>query len=300
MSKYKKLIKMEREYGDIMSDIVESKKRGFFGFIIYFIVKIKKDDIFALGAQLAYYLILSFFPFLIFLLTLIGFSKLDSMAVLNGLRTLLPTSVFELVYNIVIEVIEKQNTGLLGASLLLVVWSASSAFRAVIKGINKAYEIKENRSFIKRAIIAMICTFSLAFVIILTLVMLVFGRVIGNLLITYLPFPEFVAKIWDFIRYGILLFIMICIFAGIYRYTPSKRLKWKEVFPGAAICTVGWLIVSLGFSFYINNFSSYSKIYGGLGAVIVLITWLYITSIIFIAGGEINSVIVIRKEMKVR
>lgn len=158
------------------------KVKNFFGFIIYFIVKIRDDDIFALGAQLAYYMILSFFPFLIFLLTLIGFSNLDSMEVLGGLRAILPTSAFELIYNIIIEVIEKQNTGLLGASLLLVVWAASSAFRAVIKGVNKAYGIKETRSFIRRAIIAIICTFALAFVIMLTLVMLVFGRLIGNLL----------------------------------------------------------------------------------------------------------------------
>ena len=278
-----------------MSNKEGSKVKNFFGFIIYFIVKIRDDDIFALGAQLAYYMILSFFPFLIFLLTLIGFSNLDSMEVLGGLRAILPTSAFELIYNIIIEVIEKQNTGLLGASLLLVVWAASSAFRAVIKGVNKAYGIKETRSFIRRAIIAIICTFALAFVIMLTLVMLVFGRLIGNLLTTYLPFPEIVSQIWNFIRYGMVIFIMICIFAGIYRYTPSKRLKWKDVFPGAAICTIGWIIVSLGFSFYINNFSNYSKIYGGLGAVIILITWLYITSIIFITGGEINSVIGIRR-----
>ena len=163
-----------------MSNKEGSKVKNFFGFIIYFIVKIRDDDIFALGAQLAYYMILSFFPFLIFLLTLIGFSNLDSMEVLGGLRAILPTSAFELIYNIIIEEIEKQNTGLLGASLLLVVWAASSAFRAVIKGVNKAYGIKETRSFIRRAIIAIICTFALAFVIMLTLVMLVFGRLIGN------------------------------------------------------------------------------------------------------------------------
>ena len=277
-----------------MSDKATGKRRGFFNFIIYFIVKIRDDDIFALAAQLAYYLILSFFPFLIFLLTLVGFSNLDSMEVLGGLRAILPTSAFELTYNIVIEIIEKQNKGLLGASLLLVVWSASAAFRAVIKGINKAYGLKENRSFIKRAIIAIICTFALAFLIILTLVMLVFGQLIRNLLETYLPFHDILYTIWDVIRYFMVIFMMICIFAAIYRYTPSKRLKWKEVFPGAIVCTGGWLIVSLGFSFYINNFSNYSKIYGGLGAVIILITWLYITSIILIIGGEVNSVIVTR------
>ena len=278
-----------------MLDKGAGKGRSFFDFIIYFIVKIKDDDIFALAAQLAYYLILSFFPFLIFLLTLVGFSNLDSMEVLGGLRAILPTSAFELIYNIIIEIIEKQNTGLLGASLLLVIWSASAAFRAVIKGINKAYGVRENRSFIKRAIIAIICTFALAFVIMLTLVMLVFGRLIGNLLVTYLPFPQVVYKIWNLIRYVMVVFMMVCIFAGIYRYTPSKRLRWKEVFPGAIVCTSGWLMVSLGFSFYINNFSNYSKIYGGLGAVIILITWLYITSIILIIGGEVNPVIVIRK-----
>lgn len=271
------------------------RKKGFFDFIIYFIVKIRDDDIFALAAQLAYYLILSFFPFLIFLLTLVGFSNLDSMEVLGALRAILPTSAFELIYNVIIEVIEKQNTGLLGASLLLVVWSASSAFRAVIKGINKAYGLNENRSFIKRAFIAIICTFALAFVIMLTLVMLVFGRLIGELLASYLPFPSVVYKVWNFLRYVLVVFMMILIFASIYRYTPSKRLMWREVLPGAISCTGGWLIVSLGFSFYINNFSNYSKIYGGLGAVIILITWLYLTSIILIVGGEINSVIVIRK-----
>ena len=273
----------------------EAKKRGFFDFIVYFIVKIRDDDIFALAAQLAYYLILSFFPFLIFLLTLVGFSNLDSMEVLGALRAMLPTSAFELIYNVIIEIIEKQNTGLLGASLLLVIWSASSAFRAVIKGINKAYGLSENRSFIKRAFIAVICTFALAFLIMLTLVMLVFGRLIGDLIASYLPFPSVVYKVWNFLRYVLVVFMMILIFASIYRYTPSRRLRWKEVLPGAIACTVGWLIVSLGFSFYINNFSNYSKIYGGLGAVIILITWLYLTSIILIGGGEVNSVIVIRK-----
>ena len=278
-----------------MSKKEASIKRGFFKFIIYFIVKIRDDDIFALAAQLAYYLILSFFPFLIFLLTLVGFSNLDSMEVLGALRAMLPTSAFELIYSVIIEVIEKQNTGLLGASLLLVVWSASSAFRAVIKGINKAYGLNENRSFVKRAFIAIICTFALAFVIMLTLVMLVFGGLIGDLLASYLPFPSVVYRIWNFLRYILVIFMMILIFASIYRYTPSKRLRWREVVPGAIACTGGWFIVSLGFSFYINNFSNYSKIYGGLGAVIILITWLYLTSIILILGGEINSLIVIRK-----
>ena len=271
------------------------RKKGFFDFIIYFIVKIRDDDIFALAAQLAYYLILSFFPFLIFLMTIIGFSKLDSMQIIEGLSAILPSSVFELTSTIIVEVVENQYTGLLGVSIVLSMWAASSAFRAVTKGINKAYNLKENRSFIKRAIIALICTFALAFTIVVALVLLVFGNLIGDLLISYIPYNALIGKLWNLIRYIMVLTIMICIFAGIYRYTPAKRISWREAFPGAIVSTIGWLIVSLGFSFYINNFSNYSRLYGSLGAVFVLMTWLYISSIILILGGEINSVLVIRK-----
>lgn len=272
-----------------------NKKRSFFNFIIYLIVKVKNDDVFALGAQLAYYLILAFFPFLIFLMTLIGFSNLNSMEIIEGLRTLLPSSVFELTSATIVEVVENQHAGLLWVSIALSVWAASSAFRAVIKGINKAYNVKENRSFIKIAIIAMASIVALAFIIIITLSMLVFGNLIGDLLKTYSPFDEVISRLWNMLRYVVVVTSMIFIFAVIYRYTPAIRISWKESFPGAIVTTIGWILASMGFSFYINNFNNYSRFYGGLGAVFILMTWLYITSIIFILGGEINSVIVIRK-----
>ena len=148
--------------------------------IVFFIVKVNNDDIFALGAQLAYYLMLAFFPFLLFLLTMVGFSKLNAADILDGLSTILPTSVYSLIDTTVVEVIETQNAGLLGASLVLTIWSASSGFRAVIKGLNKAYDIKEKRTFIKRAIVGIIFTLALVLVIMLTLAMLVFGEIIGE------------------------------------------------------------------------------------------------------------------------
>ena len=132
------------------------RKKSFLDGIIYFIVKVNNDDIFALGAQLAYYLMLSFFPFLIFLMTVVGFSHLDSADILDGLRAILPNNVFSLVDVTVVEIVETQNAGLLGASIALTIWSASSGFRAVIKGLNKAYNIKDSRSFIKRSFVAII------------------------------------------------------------------------------------------------------------------------------------------------
>lgn len=275
----------------------KDKKSSWLDFCIYFIVKVKNDDIFAQGAQLAYYLVLAFFPFLIFLITLIGFSNLNAREVLIGLEAILPESVFVLTASIVEEVITNQNTGLLGVSILLMTWTASSGFRAVIKGVNKAYEIKENRSFIKRILIAIISTFALAIMIILSLALLVFGNVIGRLIESNINY-EIIIYLWNLSRYIFIVIIMVLIFMMIYRYAPAKRVKWRSVVPGAVFTTIGWIIVSLGFSYYIDNFGNYSRLYGSLGAVFALMTWIYITSIIFTLGVEINSVIVQQNNIK--
>ena len=178
-----------------------------------FIVKIKNDDIFALGAQLAYYLMLSFFPFLIFLMTIIGFSKLNSADILGGLKAILPNNVFTLIDTIVVELVDNQYAGLLGASLALTMWSASSGFRAVIKGLNKAYNINDKRSFIKRSFIAIVFTMALVLIIMLTLTMLVFGELIGEYIITIIPFKDFITQIWNMSRFIIVILMMIWIFA---------------------------------------------------------------------------------------
>lgn len=274
------------------------RKRSTLDFVVYFIVKVKNDDIFALASQLAYYLVLSFFPFLIFLMTVVGASSLDSMEILDGLRNILPSTVFDLVASIIREVVDNQYTGLLGVSIVLSVWAASSGFRAVIKGVNKAHDIKETRSFIKRSIIAIIFTFVLALIIILTLAMLVFGDLIGAYILAILPFYRAVKMIWNILRYAIIISMMIATFAAIYRFTPAKKIKWKQVLPGAMASTIGWIVASLGFAFYVNNFANYSRLYGSLGAVFILMTWIYITSMILIVGAEINSVLILRKQQR--
>lgn len=263
--------------------------------VIYFFVKINNDDIFALAAQLAYYLILSFFPFLIFVITLIGISNLDSITVLYGLKSILPDNVFNLVDNTVLEIVNKQNVGLLGISIVLSMWSASSGIRAVIRGINKAYDLKEKRGFISLSILSLIFTISLTLIIIITLIALVFGDIIGKYLYLWLPFPEVVRILWNIIRYLVVILSMVFIFGTLYRYAPTKKMRWKKVLPGSIFTSIGWIIVSTAFSYYVNNISNYSRLYGSLGAVFVLMIWLYLTSIILILGAEINSELDINK-----
>jgi membrane protein len=228
---------------------------------------------------------------MLFLMTLAGFSRLNSIQILEGLDVMLPKSVLELTQATIKEIFDTQYTGLLWVSILLMIWTSSSAFKAVIKSVNKAYDFKEDRSFIKISIISMLGIFGLAMIIILALGMLVFGNVIGDYIKNNHSFYKALIVLWNIFRYVFIVVVMIFIFVVIYKLAPAKRLTWKEVIPGAVFSTLGWVLVSFGFSFYIDNFNNYSRFYGSLGAVFILMTWLFIISIIFILGVEINFVI---------
>jgi len=270
--------------------IIMRKLRYLLNLLTNLMTKTRKDDVFALASQLAYYLVLSFFPFMLFLMTLVGFSKLSSNEILEGLSVMLPKSVLELTQSTIREVFDNQHTGLLGISILLMIWTSSSAFKAVIKSVNKAYNFKEDRTFIKLSIISILGILALASIIILALGMLVFGNVIGDYLKNTQSLYKIIIIIWNIFRYAFIFIVMIFIFVIIYIFAPAKKLTWKEVIPGAIFSTLGWVLVSFGFSFYIDNFSNYSRFYGSLGAVFILMTWLFIISIIFILGVEINFV----------
>lgn len=262
--------------------------------------KIMEDEVPALASQLSYSLLLSFFPFLIFLMTLLGFSSIDNEYILLELKSILPNSAYELVYNTVIEVLSTRDSNLLSFSIIFTVWTASTGFRAVIKGINKAYDEKEKRSLPKVFLISILSTLSLGFLIIITVLFLVFGQLIGLYLLEKFKMGSLFYLTWNIIRYIIILISLIIIFALIYKFIPSRKLKWKEVMPGAIFATVGWLLSSFIFSYYVNNFANYSRVYGSIGAVIVLMVWLYLTSIIIILGGELNAFISIHESIKIR
>ncbi|MDW8800101.1 YihY/virulence factor BrkB family protein [Clostridium sp. A1-XYC3] len=258
------------------------------------------DDVLALASQLAYSLIFSFFPFLTFLMTLVGYSPISSGEVLVGLNKILPTNVLELVHNTVVEVVDGRNSHLLSLSLLATIWSASSGFNAVIKGLNKAYDESEDRSVFKVQFIAIMCTFGVTFIVILTMILLVFGQILGVYLAKQFGYSFMFQRFWNIVRYTVMFLTTIFIFAALYHYTPSRRLTWKEVMPGAVFSAIGLVGVSVGFAYYVNNFGNYSKVYGSIGAVIILLTWLFFLSVMIIMGGELNATLAFDREGKVK
>ncbi|MBU3093191.1 YihY/virulence factor BrkB family protein [Clostridium sp. CM028] len=262
------------------------------------VCRVIDDDITALAAQLAYDLLLSFFPFLLLLISMLSYSNLESKDVLIYLHQIMPKSAFDLIYTTVIEVLDSRNVNLLSISIIGIMWSGSSGFRAIIKGLNKAYDEEETRPFWKTLAISILFMLGLVVAIIVGVALVVFGQMIGGVIATRLNLSSKFILDWDIIRYLVSLGGMSVTFAALYHYTPCRRLTWIEVIPGAIVSTLGWLISSLGFAYYVNNFNNYSGLYGGIGAVIVLMLWLYIISIIILLGGEVNALLAFEREGK--
>lgn len=252
--------------------------------------KMEADEAAPYASQLTYSLLLAIFPFIIFLFTVIGFLHLDTQTILTQMQRVMPSDTYTMFSGIIKDVMERQSGGLLSISILTAIWSSSSGFRAFIKAMNKVHGIKEDRSFIKLSIMSVINVIALVLGIVLSFFLLIYGQQIFDTIASYTGVNL------DFLKSGItkimpFIFIFV-IFILFYMYVPARNVKVKYALPGAVFASVAFFIVSLGFKFYVDNYGNYSKFYGTMATVVVLMLWLLIMSNIMIIGGEINSILI--------
>ena len=173
--------------------------------------------------------------------------------------------------------------------VIATLWSASNGINAVVRAFNKSYDVEETRSFIVARGMSILLTIAMIFVFIMALLLPVFGREIGVFLFSQLGLSDEFLVTWNMLRWLISLLILFIVFIGLYWIAPNKKLTCTSAIPGAIFATVGWALVSYGFSFYVGNFGNYTATYGSIGAIIVLMIWFYLTAFIIILGGEINA-----------
>lgn len=250
--------------------------------------RVLHDDVFGLAAQLAYFFLLSLFPLLIFLATLVSFLPLSQPEILGFVKDFAPTETFLLIETNLNDILEKRN-GLLSFGILATIWSASNGINAIVKAFNHAYDVKESRSFLVARGMSILLTFAMIFVIIVALLLPVFGKQIGMFLFSALGLSEEFLSTWNALRWVVSSLILFTVFVGLYWIAPNKKFKCIRAVPGALFATIGWVLVSLAFSYYVSNFGNYSATYGSIGAIIVLMIWFYISGIVMIIGGEINA-----------
>jgi membrane protein len=271
---------------------------GVFSFMKQLFQKIKLDDVQGISAQLTYYLILSLFPFLIFIMTLIGYAHISIEDRITELQQIMPAEAVSIIEEILQDVSEGRSEALLSFGMLATLWAASKGINAIIKGLNRAYDIDESRVFWKIRGIAFLATMIIGVVVLLSILLLVLGSWLKTQIFLLTDLPYGLQKVWDLLQYIVPLFVLFVVFTLLYWIAPSRRLTLKEVMPGAMFSTIGWIITSILFSIYVNQFSDFTKTYGSLGGVMILLIWLYISSIIILVGGEINALLFNRRPIR--
>lgn len=268
------------------------------GFWKELLVRIKLVDITGLGSQLAFFFLLSLFPLLIFLITLLPFLSIDESQVYLFIRDYAPDSVYTLIHNTLEEILQNRNGGLLSIGALATIWSASKGMNALTKALNRSYHVEESRSFLVARGMSVVFTIALIAVLVVALLLPVFGQQIGILAFSYFGMEEGFLKLWGSLRWAIPPILIFLVFTAIYWVVPNLKVRLKSAVPGALFSTAGWILTSLAFSFYVGNFANYSKTYGSIGGIIVLMMWLYFSAIILMLGGQLNAVMTERKQAK--
>ncbi|TGB03924.1 YihY/virulence factor BrkB family protein [Halobacillus salinus] len=249
-----------------------------------------KDDVSGMAAQLAYFFLLSLFPFMIFLVTLLGFISIDEERVLAFISTYAPPETFDMITENVSSLLKNENGGILSIGIIGTLWAASNGVNAIMRAFNRAYDVEEDRHFIVARLIAIVLTIAMVVVIGIALLLPVLGHSIGLYIFSYIGLSDSFIAMWEALRWVISTVIFFIVLSFLFAMAPNKKIRYKNTSIGALFSTVGWQGTSLLFSFYVSNLGNYSGTYGSLGSVIVLMIWFYLTGIIIILGGEINAI----------
>jgi membrane protein len=264
------------------------------------VVEFQRDDALGLAAQLAFYLILALFPFLLVLVSLMGTFSSPELAreVLDYFQQVTPQQVYGLIDSYLSDILSgsKPAPGLFSIGLLITLWSASGAFAALINALNKAYDVEETRPFWKVRGIALLMTLGLSVLILLGVLLLVFGPPIGRGIADLFGLGDIFLLVWNIVRWPAALFFMVFTVALLYYFAPDADQPFRWITPGGFIGVLLWVLASLVFRFYVSNFGSYDETYGSIGAVIVLLLYLYISSLTILFGAELNATLVRMKE----
>ncbi|HBZ11230.1 MAG TPA: YihY/virulence factor BrkB family protein [Bacillus bacterium] len=251
--------------------------------------RISDNDVTGFAAQLSYFFLLSLFPMLIFLFTLLPYTPLTQQDIFHLIKDFAPAETYTMIKRTISGIMDNRSSGLLSVGVIATLWAASKGMNSLMKSLNRAYDVEEKRSFIVSRGLSILLTIAMIFVFILALLLPVFGKQLGLFIFSYLGFSGEFLKIWSVIRWVLTPVILFLVFLAVYYLAPSVKVRFATAVPGSIFASIGWIVVSLGFSFYVSNFGNYTAMYGSIGTIIVLMLWFYFSAIIIMIGGEINS-----------
>lgn len=270
--------------------------RKLYEFLKSFFTTLSNDNITVYSAYSAFYMVISFVPLLILFLMIAGrFINISPSDFTELAGTGLPKGVVDIVSTVVDEILTSTTVSLISIPAITLLWTASRSVVAIAKGMDCVYKLKEKRSFIKLNIYGLFYTLMFFVGILFSLIIMVFGNLIANTLGMFFPFAiNIIEKVLS--ARGIVSIVVLTIFfMCVYKFVPGRKLRFLSQFPGALFSAAGWMIFSLIFSVYVDNFSDKSYVYGSLTAIVIFMLWIYFCMIIMLLGGEINYFLMVEK-----
>src|SRR3990170_3423102 len=262
-----------------------------------------RDDALGLAAQLAYYLILAIFPFILFLVAVLDAFGSSSPQFVNELfeylRRVMPAQVFDLIETYTERTLRNEDTapGLLSVGILGTIWVTSSAFAALINALNRAYDVQETRPFWKVRGIAILMTLGLSVLILGGVLLLIAGPSIGETIAEVFTLDDEFVVVWNVARWPAALLFMVVTVALLFYFAPDAGQPFRWITPGGFVGIALWVLASLAFNLYLgSDFNTYDKTYGSIGTVIILLLYLYISSLTILFGATLNATLVRIKE----
>lgn len=243
------------------------------------------------AASLAYYLLFMIFPLLIFLSSLLGLLDLDISGISKSLNALLPGGVVDVVESYLSYVSQTSSRKMLWFGLVFTVYFPMRAADCLMMSVRKAYHLPRPKNQVLYMMKVLLYTVFLLVTVALSLTLATVGRAVLEFAGRFVVVPEAFIELWTDLRFLILGGVMFAAVGLLYAAAQDSRQPARNIVPGALAALVGWLVVSAAFSFYVENFASYTVIYGALGTVIVLMMWLNLTALALIMGAEINGVL---------
>lgn len=259
-----------------------------------FFKKINDDNISEYAAECAFFTILSFFPAMIFLVSILKYISIDKDILLIVIKEFIPKTTNELIITVVEEIYSK-SFKVISISAIITLWSAGKGFFSLCKFFRRIYKIsdKSNSFFIR--IEGVIYTFIFMIILIISLFLFVFGNNIHEFLEERFYSISIISSFLLKIRFILIIFILFLIFIFLYRVFAKEKIKIKYQLPGAFFSSIAWYICSLIFSSYAEIFGGFTNIYGSLSNIILIMLWIYASVYIILIGAEINKSFYSRK-----
>ena len=255
--------------------------------------EVLSDNVMGLAAQTAYYFFFSLFPLFLFAAPLLGIigDKQEMIATLmNQMAGTLPRGAVDLVRGVVEDVVLAEGApGLMSVGALLAAWAGSNIFNALIDALNHAYDITETRPWWKKRMLALASVVAAGLVLLAATAVMLGGEALIQWLGDRTGLGDSAVLTWSVLQYPVALLLLIGAAWMVYYFLPNIRQDRRQVLVGAIVATVLWVIVTLLFRAYVVNFGSYSKTYGTIGGVIALLTWMYLSMLVLLIGGELNA-----------